>query len=445
MQILVYGATEIGYMIAARLYQEHDITVIDEQDRLPEKFNNLDISYVSGSGADIAVLEMANAGKTNLFIACSPTDEANIVACWTVKKIVDVETVCFVRKGEIYNNLISPVQHQYQTKYDIDTVIWPEQLLTQDIFRIILVPEAIDVEYFDNGRAKLFEYRIKDTSPLCNKRIMDYPFPDNVLIVGITRNHVLFIPNGSTRIEVDDKVIFMGTGPALDVLAANMFQKNDRIRSAAVIGGGNVGYFLALQMEQANIKVKIIEHSLSRCMFLSDNLKKSLVLNGDGTDLELLEEEGINGMDVVICVTNNDEKNLLCSLLVKQLGVRRIVTRVGNARNAQLFERVGIDVVVSPRESAMKELLNQIQAKDVNILALVEGGLGEVLMIEVAESFDDTRVMDLPLPANAIIAIIKRGRGILIPDGRTVVSAGDQLKIFTVAENSEQLRAVFAR
>ncbi len=445
MQILVYGATELGYTIAARLYQEHDITVIDELDRLPEKFNNLDISYVSGSGADIAVLELANARKTNLFIACSPTDEANIVACWTVKKIVDVETVCFVRKGEIYNNLISPVQHQYQTKYDIDTVIWPEQLLTQDIFRIILVPEAIDVEYFDNGRAKLFEYRIKENSPLRNKRIMDYPFPDNVLIVGITRNHVLFIPNGSTRIEVEDKVIFMGTGPALDVLAANMFQKNDRIRNAAVIGGGNVGYFLALQMEQANIKVKIIEHSLSRCMFLTDNLKKSLVLNGDGTDLELLEEEGINDMDVVICVTNNDEKNLLCSLLVKQLGVRRIVTRVGNARNAQLFERVGIDVVVSPRESAMKELLNQIHAKDVNILALVEGGQGEVLMIEVAESFSDTRVMDLNLPANAIIAIIKRGRGILIPDGRTVVSGGDQLKIFTVAENSEQLRAVFAR
>jgi len=374
MQILVYGATDIGYMIAARLYLEHDITIIDELERLPERFNNLDIGYVCGSGADVAALEQANSKKAKLFIACSLTDEANIVACWTFKKIVNAETVCFVRKGEIYNNLVSPVQYRYQTKYDIDTVIWPEQLLTQDIFRIILVPEAIDVEYFDDGQAKLFEYRIKDDSPLCNKRIMDYSFPQDVLIVGITRDNVLFIPNGSTTIVVDDKVIFMGTGPALDLLAVKVFQKSDRIRTAAVIGGGNVGYFLAHQMEQANIRVKIFEHSLSRCNFLTDNLKKSLVLNGDGTDLELLENEGIGDMDVVICVTNNDEKNLLCSLLVKQLGVRRIVTRVGNARNAQLFEKVGIDVVVSPRESAMKELLNHLHAKNVDMLALVEGG-----------------------------------------------------------------------
>lgn len=445
MQILVYGATEIGYMIAARLYLEHDITIIDDQDRLPEKFNNLDISHICGSGADIGALERANAKKTNLFIACSQTDEANIVACWTVKKIADVETVCFVRKGEIYDNLISPVHHRYQTKYDIDTVIWPEQLLTQDIFRIILVPEAIDVEYFDDGQAKLFEYRIKENSPLCGMRVMDYAFPDNVLIVGITRKNVLFIPNGSSRIETDDKVIFMGTGPALDVLAANMFQKKDRIKTAAVIGGGNVGYYLAHQMEQANIRVKIIEHSLSRCTILTDNLKKSLVLNGDGTDLEMLEEEAIGEMDVVICVTDNDEKNLLCSLLVKQLGARRIVTRVGNARNAQLFDRVGIDVVVSPRESAMKELLNHLHAKDVNILALVEGGQGEVLRLEVSESFPDTRVMDLSLPSNAIIAIIKRGRAIMIPAGHTLICAGDQLKIFTVAENTEVLKAVFAQ
>ena len=445
MQILVYGATDIGYMIAARLYLEHDITVIDEFERLPERFNNLDIGYVCGSGADVAALEQANGKKAKLFIACSLTDEANIVACWTFKKIVNAETVCFVRKGEIYNNLVSPVQYRYQTKYDIDTVIWPEQLLTQDIFRIILVPEAIDVEYFDEGQAKLFEYRIKEDSPLCNKRIMDYSFPKDVLIVGITRDNVLFIPNGSTTIVVDDKVIFMGTGPALDLLAVNVFQKNDRIRTAAVIGGGNVGYFLAHQMEQANIRVKIFEHSLSRCTFLTDNLKKSLVLNGDGTDLELLENEGIGDMDVVICVTNNDEKNLLCSLLVKQLGVRRIVTRVGNARNAQLFEKVGIDVVVSPRESAMKELLNHLHAKNVNILALVEGGQGEVLRIEVSEAFVDTRVMDLKLPANAIIGIIKRGRSIVIPDGRTMISAGDQLKIFTIAENAELLRAVFTK
>ncbi len=445
MQILVYGATDIGYMIAARLYLEHDITIIDEHDRLPDKFNDLDISYVSGSGADIAALERATSKKTKMFIACSAIDEANLVACWTIKKIAQVETVCFVRKREVYNNLASPVHRRYQTKYDIDRVIWPEHLLTQDIFRIILVPEAIDVEYFDDGQAKLFEYRIKEDSVLCNTRIMDYEFPDDVLVVGITRDSQLFIPNGTSRIKCDDKVIFMGTGRALDVLAVNMFQNRNRIKTAAVIGGGNVGFYLAQQMEQVNIKVKIFEVNEERCVYLTDNLKKTLVLQGDGTDLELLEEESIGDMDVVICVTNNDEKNLLCSLLVKQLGARRLVTRVGNPGNAQLFERVGIDVGVSPRESAMKELLNQLQAKDVDLLALVGGGLGEVLRLTVSDTFGDTRVMDLKLPGNAIIGIIRRGRAIIIPDGQTVVSAGDQLKIFTVAANTESLKMVFAK
>ncbi|TKB08453.1 Trk system potassium transporter TrkA [Desulforhopalus sp. IMCC35007] len=443
MQIIIYGGTDLGYMIASRLYTSHDITIIDEKDRLPEKYTNLDITHVSGSGADIATLEKANSGKNNLFIACSLNDEANIVACWTIKKITDIKTVCFVSKVEIYNNLNSALHLRYQSKYDIDTIIWPEQLLTQEIFRIILVPEALDVEYFDEGQAKLFEYRIKEESPLCNKRIMDYGFPPGVLIVGITRKGILSIPMGTSEIILDDKVIFMGRGKALDLLAATLFDKINQIKTAAVIGGGNVGYFLTEQMEQAKIKVKIIELDQNRCNFLADNLKKSLVLQGDGTNLELLEEESIGSMDVVVCVTSNDEKNLLCSLLAKQLGAKRIITRTSNERNADLFERVGVDVVVSPKESAMKELLNVMQAQDVDLLALVAGGQGEVLRINVPETFTDTKVMNLNLPKSAIIGVIKRGKGIIIPNGSTTVCANDQLQIFTITEKTKSIQAVF--
>jgi trk system potassium uptake protein len=212
MNILIFGATETGYMVASQLYRKHNLTIIDDLDRLPEKFNNLDISFVMGSGADVLVLEQANASGADLFIACSLLDEANIVACWTAKKISEVETICFVRRMELYRNLASLSQNRYQTKYDIDTIIWPEQLLTQDIFRIISVPDAIDVEYFSKGKAKLFEYRIKQNSIIRDSRIMDCSFPEDVLIVGITRDHNLFIPDGSTTIQADDKVIFMGTG-----------------------------------------------------------------------------------------------------------------------------------------------------------------------------------------------------------------------------------------
>ena len=445
MNIIIYGATETGYMVASQLYRKHNITIVDDQDRLPEKFNNLDISFVAGSGADVFVLEQANTAKADLFIACSLIDEANIVACWTVKKITETETICFIRRMELYRNLASLSQNRYQTKYDIDTIIWPEQLLTQDIFRIISVPDAIDVEYFARGKAKLFEYRIKESSIIRGSRIMDCSFPENVLIVGITRNHSLFMPTGSTTIETGDKVIFMGTGPALDSLAAQFFQNVNTIKTAAVIGGGSVGYMLAQKLEEAGIKVKLIEHDRNRCLYLADNLKHSLILQGDGTDLELLEGESIGDSDVTVCVTNNDEKNLLCSLLVKQLGCKRIITRVGNVRNSALFERVGIDVVVSPRDSALKELLNRLQAKDVNILAIVEGGQGEVLRLTLPEEFSEILVRDFTFPARAIIGVVKRGRNVIFPHGDTQLLPSDQLIIFTMAKDADVIKSVFVR
>lgn len=444
MNLLICGATELGYLLAQRLYREHGVTLIDNLEKLPEKFNNLDISFVSGNGADVDALEQANLKKCELFIACSSLDEANIVVCWTVKKIVDIETICFVRTMELYRNLVSPKQNRYQTRYDIDTVIWPEQLLTQDIFRIISVPDAIDVEYFAEGRVKLFEYRIKEDSILRDTRMMDCSFPPDVLVVGITRDNNLFIPDGSTVIQVDDKVIFMGTGRALDNLAASIFQSSNSIKTAVLIGGGCVGFMLARQLELAGIRVKLIEHDKARCVFLADNLEKSLVLHGDGTNLELLEEESVGDADVTVCITNNDEKNLLCSLLVKQLGSnRRIITRVSNVRTAQLFEQVGIDVAVSPSESALTELLNRVQARDVNILALVEGGQGEVLRLTLPEGYPDTRVIDLKFEAQAIIGVVKRGQRIIIPNGETVLQARDQLKIFTMAEDAEAVKTLF--
>ncbi len=442
MQILMFGATEVGYMIASRLYLEHDITLID--DRPPaEKFNALDLTFVIGSGADIDTLKKANAEQADYFVACSRLDEANIVACWTVKKVADMETICFVSKEEIYETLLPSINNRYHTRYDIDTIIWPEQLLTEDIFRIVLVPEAIDVEYFDDGKAKLFEYPIKEDSPLANVAIKNATLPKNVLIVGLSRDTQLIIPNGNMTIASGDRAIFMGTRTALDMLAANIFPNRNRIRSAAIIGGGNVGYFLAQKMEKSKIRVKLIENKEKRCAFLADNLKSTLVLHADGTNVAVLEEESIGSMDIVICVTNNDEKNLLCSLLVKQLGSPRVITRVENIRNAQLFEKVGIDVVVSPWDSALKELYNHFRAKDVDVLALVERGMAEVVRVSVPNHFPETRVMDLKLPSSTIIGIISRRRKYIIPEGRTTIIPGDKLKIFTMAGTKDTITSIF--
>jgi trk system potassium uptake protein TrkA len=169
------------------------------------------------------------------------------------------------------------------------------------------------------------------------------------------------------------------------------------------------------------------------------------VLQGNGTDLELLESESIAAADVCICITNNDEKNLLCSLLIKQLGSKRIVTRIGNIQNYALFEHVGIDVVVSPKASALTEVLNRVQVRDVHVLALIEGGKGEVLRLTLPDTFKEVQIKDLKLSANAIIGVIIRGHQVLIPNGETILLRQDRLKIFAMKEDSDKIKQFFFR
>lgn len=443
MDIILYGATEIGYLISSRLHQEHNVTILHDGETLDEKFNNLDVSIAKGGGGDITVLENIEAAKAKLFIACSDLDEANIVACWTFKKVADAETICFISKPSLYQNLLSSSLNHYKTRYDIDSVIWPEELLTQDIFRVISVPEALDVELFAGGKAKLFQYKIKESSAIIDKPILHCNFPNDVLIAGITRNDNLFIPDGNTKIRLHDKVFFIGTGPALDMLTADFFKISHRVKNISIIGGGSVGFMLADKLEKRGIKVKIIEHSNKRCEYLANSLKKTLVLQGDGTDLKLLESEEIANADVCVCTTDNDEKNLLCSLLIKQLGSTRTVTRVGKLQNYELFARVGIDVVVSPKASALTEVLNRIQVRDVHIIALIEGGKGEVLRLTIPETFAEVKIKDFKFPVKAIIGVIFRGHKVLIPNGNSLLSPGDRLKIFTMKEDSETIKELF--
>ena len=445
MKVIIYGTSEVASLIARELYEIHDVTVIDTPEEVPEEFNKLDISYVSGSGVNLNTLDAAGVKKADVFIACTPLDESNIVSGWTAKKLnKNIETVCFVKKYDYLETFSNTATSGQFTEHGIDHVIWPEELLMQEIYRIILVPEAIDVEFFADGKARLLEYRIKDTSLILGKQIKDCYFPEDSVIVGITRDESLFIPDGNTELQVNDKVIFMGTEDGLNALAAAFFQQKKKITgSTAIIGGGNVGYMLAENLERTGVKTKIIERDAERCDYLSENLKKTLVIKGDGTDLELLESEDIGDSEVIVSVTNNDEKNLLCSLLAKQLGVKRVITRVGKARNVSLFEKVGIDVAVSPKEAAVKEIRDKLLEKDIGILALVEKGQGEVIEINMPEDFNDTKIMDIEIPVKAIVGAIKRGSKILIPKGNTYIRANDHLIIFTTTESAVKVKEFF--
>lgn len=443
MKIVIYGATEIGCLLATEFFEDHDITVIDKEENRTDDFDKLDISFVYGNASDIKILKAADILNADVFIACTPLDEANIVACLTVKKMSGIRTICFVSKEEYQNAMMLNKSEDYLGDFFIDYVIWPEALLTQELFRIVTVAHALDVENFADGKARLLEYKVKPSSSIVGKMVKDCGFTKDTIIVGIKRDSLLFIPNGLTEINEDDKLIFMGTSHSLDILAGTFFHEYEEVKSAAIIGGGNVGYMLAKSLEDMKIKIKIIEKDYDRCEFLAQELQKTLVINGDGTNLKLLDDEEIGSCDVVISVTNNDERNLLCSLLVKQLGVKRVISRVSKVLNIPLFERVGIDIAVSPKTSAINEVRNDIDETNVDILATVEQGAAEVLEIPVKDEFNEKRIMDLRFPAPTIVGIIQRRNNVIIPKGDTELRTHDILIIFTMAENAQKVKDYF--
>lgn len=443
MKIVIFGANEVGYIIASQFYTDNDITVIDDEKKKLDVLNKLDISFVDGNASDIEVLNQANIKNADAFIACTDSDELNIIACLTVKRIKDVCTMCFVRKEGYKSSLTIAKDAEFNNGFYIDNVIWPQELLTQEIFRIITVAKALDVENFAGGKARLLEYKIAENSPLVNQLVRNCEFPKDTLIVGITRNEELFIPNGETVLHQDDKVIFMGLSHSLDILAGKFFHEKEFVKNVAIIGGGNVGLKLAKSLEDLKLNIKIIEKNEKRCEELAEELENTLVINGDGTDLELLNEENINSSDVVVSVTNNDEKNLLCSLLVKQLGVKRVVSRVSKLTNASLFEKVGIDITISSINAALKEIKSNLCGTNIGILATVEQGKGEVLRIILPEGFKSTKIMDLKLPAKGIVGIVQRRNRIIIPNGTTQLMNDDNLIIFTTCENAPAIREYF--
>jgi trk system potassium uptake protein len=432
MNLVIVGGGEIGSQIAAALCPTHNVTVLDVEAEIEHDFKTLDVQFVRGNGADPDDLRRAEVHKADAFVACTTNDDINVLSCLAAKGLGAKETLAFVTRQR-YLDAFAPKGAMQSVGLVIDRVLWPQRTLALQIADIIRVPRALDSTYFANRRIKMVEYKLVHNDPFIGKPLADIEMPRSVLVVGAIREEHFMVPSGQTVLQPGDKVIFMGTTQSVQALE-DRFAPKKRTANVFIIGGGNVGYMVAEQLHSDRVYITVVEHDEARCEKLAGHLPKALVIHGDGSDIELLQQERIQDADVVVAVTNDDGKNLLVSLMAKNLGVPKIITRVGRAKNRTLFERVGLDIALTPRTSAVQEVINWLQLDNVDHLASIEGR-AEVMEVLYPHQCQVGRIRDLGAPPNSLIGAILHKDSIIIPHGDTTIQHGDHLLIITTPDN----------
>ncbi len=445
MRIIIVGGGEIGYALARELSREHEIFVVDHNPEVSERFASLDVEFLTGSATNADVLERARVRDANLLIACTGLDEVNMVACAIANRSGTVRTICFVSREDFLGG--DATAESVRAHFGIERIVWPEAQLADDIERVIAAPGAIDAEVFAGGRIRLLEYRLEPGSPLTGGPIAGLHLPRGALVVAVKRRDTIEIPRGDTRLSAGDKIIVMGTPEAMRAIEPQIHGA-DRERGTAqlvtIIGGGDVGFRLAQKLEATRgINLRIIERDRRRGEMLAAALRRALVLNGDGTDLELLEAEEIGRSDVLVSVIDNDERNLFASLLARQLGVRKIITRVSRPANLRLFERVGIDVALSARGAAVASILHHIQGGRANLLAVLEEGQATIVELVVPSSYRPRALAEMNAPPQSIVGAILRGTEAIVPRGQDQIRPYDRLLVFATADTVSRVRDYF--
>jgi len=438
LKIIIIGAGKVGFHIASRLAHENkNVVVIDQNPEAIRRVSDkLDVQTVIGSGSSPVLLKEAGVREAEILLAVTNSDETNLVACLaanilspTTKKLARIRNADF---DEYHATFCEHAPH-------IDTVINPEIEVVKTIDRLMSFPGVADIAEFVGGRVKFVGIYLDSESRLANVRLSEFSEKiegQSPLIAAVVRDEELIIPRGDDRLMPDDLVYFISEENSLqDTLT--FFGKHLRpVQNALIVGGGRVGYRLARLLEEKSIYTKIIEKDVEKCTALAESLNKAVVLHGDGSDQELLNEENIQDMDVFIALTNDDETNILASLLAKTMGVRNTVTRISKFGYSPLMSAIGIEQVVSSRLSAVNTILQHIRKGKVLSAISIKGEQAEVIEAVALETSD---LVGKPLhavsfPKGALIVGIIHNDEITIPSGGSIIEPEDRIIIFARRE-----------
>lgn len=434
MKIIIVGAGEVGFHIAQKLSEENqEVVLIDKDyDKVKRITEELDVQAILGSGTSPGMLKTAGIHDADMLVAATDSDEVNLIACLLARhlnhyilKVARIRNSEYLKEQDLFSGDLLAV----------DQIINPVSVMVEMIRNLMTVPGATDVINFVEGRVKLIGITIKPGSPVAGRQLLSFRDMEGKILVGaIVRGDQVFIPHGQDIIQAND-LIYLVTRTEEIEQRLNFFGFEEKeIRRVMIVGAGQTGAALAAALDHTKLHVKIIDRDPQRCAVLADSLERVIVINGDGTDRNLLLEENIADTDFMVSITGDEESNVLISLLGKGLGAKKCITRVNKLSYIPLVSAIGIDTVVSSRLSAIRAILQYIRKGKVISVAPLKGEHAEAIEAEALETSD---VVNLPLaqvkfPKGAIVGAVVRGEEIIIPRGDTVILPKDHLIIFAL-------------
>lgn len=431
MKVMIIGAGKLGYKIAESMLNGGiDVTLVDSNPNVIERINDhLDVLTVNANGLEVEILKELNIQNYHLLIASTSSDETNTIICSLAKKMGCKTTIARMRNPE-YTEQLDFIKN----KMGIDHIVNPDLATAKEIARYLLKSYNFYSGDFAKGKVQMVDFKVNNLEGFIGKKIMEIEDMQGLLITAILRDGEIIIPDGSTQLIEDDIIYIIGRSKNIhnlgDRYKLNVRKKN--IKRVMILGGGKIGYYLAKKLIAFNISVTIVEQDSERCQYLSDKLKNALIICGDGTDINLLEEEDLQSMDAFIGATGYDEQNLLMSLMAKQAGVNKVIAKISRPSYIHLVDKLGIDVALNPINITASDILKFIRGGKVVSVSLLLGGQAEVTEVIVGKDIPvaGKQISQLGLPKGIIIGAVVRKDSVIIPDGKTVIQTNDRLIIF---------------
>lgn len=439
MKIVIIGDGKVGHKLAIQLSEEnYDITLIDQNEgKLKDALNKMDIFCIPGNGADAEIMKQADVPHADLVIACASADEMNMLSCLLARRLGAKHTIARVR-NPIYYRQIGMLKEDLHLSMAVN----PELAASNEILRVLLFPEASKVETFMKGRVELVEYAVSENQPLTDISLAEVyrKFQIKILVCAVKRGKDVYIPDGNFVVRAGDRLHIAAAHQDLRTFFKSIGRKNAKVKKVLICGGGHVCFYLASQLLQVGMKVKIIERSEQRCEELCELLPKATIINGNAADQDLLMEERITDTDAFVALTGMDEENIIMSFFAKTVGVPKIIAKVNDDTRAQMVEGLGIDSIVSAKSATADAIMGYVRARNNSyssanvetMYRLVQGKVEALEFIIKKEcAYTNVPLKDLPIKKNNLIACIGRKRKVIVPNGDDHLEVGDSVMVVT--------------